>query len=179
MSKLYENRELSWLRFNERVLEESEDERSPLCERLSFLSIFQSNLDEFFMVRVGSIHDQMLLEKDHKENKTHMTDSEQLEAIRERVRVLSKRKDASYNTLMGELEKQGITLINFAKLDAKEGDYLKGYFEREILPLLSPNIVTKKQPFPFIKNNDICAMALLEQSKSKGSKNSKGPKTRT
>jgi polyphosphate kinase len=177
MSKLYENRELSWLRFNERVLEESEDERSPLCERLSFLSIFQSNLDEFFMVRVGSIHDQMLLEKDHKENKTHMTDSEQLEAIRDRVRVLSKRKDASYNTLMGELEKQGITLINFAKLDAKEGEYLKGYFEREILPLLSPNIVTKKQPFPFIKNNDICAMALLESSKSKGGKNSKEAKT--
>ncbi len=173
MSRLYENRELSWLRFNERVLEESEDERSPLCERLSFLSIFQSNLDEFFMVRVGSIHDQMLLEKDHKENKTHMTDSEQLEAIRERVKVLSKRKDASYNTLMSELEKQGITLINFAKLDAKEGDYLKGYFEREILPLLSPNIVTKKQPFPFIKNNDICAMALLESGKSKGGKGQK------
>ena len=177
MSKLYENRELSWLRFNERVLEESEDERSPLCERLSFLSIFQSNLDEFFMVRVGSIHDQMLLEENHKENKTHMTDSEQLEAIRERVKILSKRKDASYDKLMAELEKHEITLINFAKLDAKEGDYLKQYFEREIMPLLSPNIVTKKQPFPFIKNNDICAMALLESGKSKNSKTGKGSKT--
>ena len=177
MSKLYENRELSWLRFNERVLEESEDERSPLCERLSFLSIFQSNLDEFFMVRVGSIHDQMLLEKDHKENKTHMTDSEQLEAIRERVKILSKRKDASYEKLMSELEKQGITLINFAKLDAKEGEYLKAYFERDILPLLSPNIVTKKQPFPFIKNNDICAIALLESGRTKGGKAGKNSKT--
>ena len=177
MSTLYENRELSWLRFNERVLEEAEDKRSPLCERLSFLSIFQSNLDEFFMVRVGSIHDQMLLEDNHKENKTHMTDSEQLEAIRERVKVLIKRKDSAYIKLMSELEKQGITLINFAKLDEKEGDYLRIYFEREIMPLLSPNIVTKKQPFPFIKNNDICAIALLESGKSKSSKSSKGTKT--
>ena len=89
--QLYENRELSWLRFNERVLEEAEDERTPLCERLSFISIFQTNLDEFFMVRVGSLHDEMLLKDNAKENKTKMTAEEQLEAIRERVKELIKR----------------------------------------------------------------------------------------
>lgn len=167
MSELYENRELSWLRFNERILEESEDIRTPLCERLSFISIYQTNLDEFFMVRVGSIHDQMLLEDNPRENKTHMTAEEQLEAIRARVEELGRRKDASYVELMNELEQQGIRLINFAKLDEKEGTYLQGYFEREILPLLSPITVSKKQPFPFIKNNEICAVAVL------GTKNGK------
>ena len=165
--QLYENRELSWLRFNERVLEESEDERTPLCERLSFISIYQTNLDEFFMVRVGSIHDEMLVSKDKKENKTSMTPGEQLEAIRERVKELNKRKDISYAHLMGRLEEQNIHLINFAKLNDKQGSYLQKYFEQEILPLLFPNIVNKKQPFPFIKNNEICAVAVLVSKNAK------------
>ena len=152
MYKLYENRELSWLRFNERVLEEAEDERNPLCERLTFMSIYQTNLDEFFMVRVGSIHDQMLLEDNPKENKTNMTASEQLEAIRERVEELGKRKDESYHKLMKEVNNKGIKIVNFAALEAEEGEFLKGFFEREILPLLSPITVSKKRPFPFIKN---------------------------
>ena len=168
MSKqLYENRELSWLRFNERVLEESEDERTPLCERLSFISIYQTNLDEFFMVRVGSIHDEMLIKKDARENKTSMTPGEQLEAIRERVKELNKRKDISYANLMGRMEEENIHLINFAKLDERQGAYLQTYFEQEILPLLSPFIVSKKQPFPFIKNNEICAVAVLATKNSK------------
>ena len=100
-----ENRELSWLRFNERVLEEAEDERNPLCERLSFLSIFQTNLDEFFMVRVGSLHDQMLLENNPKENKTNMTAEEQIDAIADRVKVLAARHDMAYREEMSKLEK--------------------------------------------------------------------------
>ncbi|HBZ03532.1 MAG TPA: polyphosphate kinase 1 [Lachnospiraceae bacterium] len=168
MSELYENRELSWLRFNERVLEEAEDKRNPLCERLTFMSIYQTNLDEFFMVRVGSIHDQMLLEDNPKENKTHMTSSEQLEAIRERVRELGIRKDESYHKLMKEVEKKGIKLVSFSEVDEKESAFLHGFFEREILPLLSPYTISKKRPFPFIKNKEICAVALLE---TKGGKN--------
>ena len=172
--QLYENRELSWLRFNERVLEESEDERTPLCERLSFISIFQTNLDEFFMVRVGSLHDEMLLKDNAKENKTKMTAEEQLEAIRERVKELTKRKDVSYANLMGRMEGEDIHLINFQKLDEKQGAYLQTYFEQEIMPLLSPITVSKKQPFPFIKNNEICAVAVLTPKNSKA----KNPKTR-
>ncbi len=172
--QMYENRELSWLKFNERVLEESEDERTPLCERLSFISIFQTNLDEFFMVRVGSLHDEMLLKENPRENKTNLTAEEQLEAIRERVKELTKRKDVSYSKLMEKLEEENIHLINFAKLDEKQGDYLKKYFENEIMPLLSPITVSKKQPFPFIKNNEICAVGVLIPKNSKA----KNPKTR-
>lgn len=168
MSELYENRELSWLRFNERVLEEAEDKRNPLCERLTFMSIYQTNLDEFFMVRVGSIHDQMLLEDNPKENKTQMTASEQLEAIRERVKVLGERKDESYHKLMREVEKKGIKLVSFAEVDEKESEFLHSFFESEILPLLSPYTISKKRPFPFIKNKEICAIAVLE---TKGGKN--------
>lgn len=162
MSELYENRELSWLRFNERVLQEAEDRRNPLCERLTFMSIYQTNLDEFFMVRVGSIHDQMLLEDNPRENKTDMTASEQLEAIRERVRELGVRKDESYDKLMKEVEKKGIKIVAFSDLDEQEGAFLQGFFEREILPLLSPFTISKKRPFPFIKNKEICATAVLE-----------------
>ena len=99
-----ENRELSWLRFNERVLEEAEDERVPLCERLSFLSIFQSNLDEFFMVRIGSLHDQMLLDKEARENKTNMTPGEQIDAAVSRIRTLCDRRDRTYAYVLKKLE---------------------------------------------------------------------------
>ena len=167
LKKLYQNRELSWLRFNERVLEEAEDERNPLCERLTFMSIYQTNLDEFFMVRVGSLHDQMLLEDDPKENKTNMTASQQLEAIRDRVRELGIRKDESYHKLMKEVEKKGIKIVNFSDVTPEEGEYLHEYFAREIQPLLSPYTISKKRPFPFIKNKEICATAVLQTKTGK------------
>lgn len=96
--KYLENRELSWLKFNERVLEEAADRSVPLCERMSFLSIFQSNLDEFFMVRVGSLLDQMILSGDVRENKTNMTPKEQIHQILKAVRKLNIRKDAAWFT---------------------------------------------------------------------------------
>lgn len=156
-----ENRELSWLRFNERVLEEAEDERVPLCERLSFLSIFQSNLDEFFMVRIGSLHDQMLLDKESRENKTCMTPGEQIDACISRIRELCHRRDRTYAALLERLNEQGISIVNFREISRESSDYLKEMFRREFLPLLSTYIVGKKQSFPFLKNKDIYAVAVL------------------
>lgn len=156
-----ENRELSWLRFNERVLEEAEDERVPLCERLSFLSIFQSNLDEFFMVRIGSLHDQMLLDKESRENKTRMTPGEQIDACISRIRELCHRRDRTYAALLERLHEQGISIVNFREISQESSDYLKAMFRREFLPLLSTYIVGKKMTFPFLKNKDIYAVAVL------------------
>lgn len=163
----YQNRELSWLKFNERVLEEAEDRTIPLCERLSFLSIFQSNLDEFFMVRIGSLHDMMLLRKEERENKTNMTAKEQIAALLERIHVLTEQKDSIYEEVMGEIGKQGVNLINFSALSEEEAKYLERYFISEIQPLLSTIIVGKKQPFPFLKNKDIYAVAVLETRSDK------------
>lgn len=140
-NSVYMNRELSWLKFNERVLEEAESRNVPLCERLSFASIYQTNLDEFFMVRVGSLVDQMMLSKDLRDNKTKMTAKEQIMAILSQVTKLNRRKDAVYAELMEEIEKQGIKLVNFQKIGRKGSEYLERYFDSEIAPLISPTVV--------------------------------------
>ena len=164
------NRELSWLKFNERVLNEAGNPRVPLAERLTFAAIYQSNLDEFYRVRVGTLMDQMESSEVVRENKTNMTSEEQVKAILKATRALDQKKDVIYEQLMGELEPKGIRLINFNKLSAEEGQLLEAYFDHEIAPYLSANIVSKQQPFPFLKNKDIYAVALLE---------TKGGKTRT
>ena len=158
---LYENRELSWLKFNERVLEEAEDTSVPLCERMTFLSIFQSNLDEFFMVRVGSLEDQKLLSQKLRENKTNMTAGEQIEAILKRVAELNERKDAVYASIKKEVVEKGVHLTDFKALAKSESKYLEEYFMKEIVPLLSVMIVGRKQPFPFLKGQEIYALAVL------------------
>lgn len=158
---LYENRELSWLKFNERVLEEAEDTSVPLCERMTFLSIFQSNLDEFFMVRIGSLEDQKLLSQKLRENKTNMTAGEQIEAILKRVAELNERKDAIYASIMKEVGEKGVHLTDFKALAKSESKYLEEYFMKEIVPLLSVMIVGRKQPFPFLKGQEIYALAVL------------------
>ena len=157
----YENREPSWLKFNERVLDEASDKDVPLCERLSFASIFQSNLDEFFMVRVGSLHDQMLFSETKRESKTNMTAGEQLSHIFKAARDLTRKKDHTYRHLMDELKEYGVELLNFSDIEYDDAVYLENYFKEQIMPILSPQVVGKKQPFPFIKNKEIYAVALL------------------
>ena len=163
----YENRELSWLKFNERVLEEAADENNPLCERLTFLSIYQSNLDEFFMVRVGSLIDQKLLDEDVRENKTYMTAEEQIDAVLKQVTRMMRSTNHIYDDLMDELERQQIRLINFQMTTEAEEKDLQLYFEHEMLPLLSAFVVGKKQSFPFLNNKDIYALAVLETKNDK------------
>ena len=167
MSNVYMNRELSWLKFNERVLEEAENPEVPLCERMTFVSIYQSNLDEFFRVRVGSLQDQMLISTEIRENKTKMTSAEQIRAIIKEVKKLNQRKDKAYEKLMKKIEDYGITFINFASAKTEEKKFLEKYFMKEIMPLSSPTIVSKRQPFPFLKNGEIYAVVVLETRNKK------------
>ena len=149
-NNIYINRELSWLQFNERVLEEAQDPAVPLLERLNFASIFQSNLDEFFMVRVGFLYDQMLIKPKKKDNKSNMTAQEQLEAIFYKVNELEPMKDIAYKNIMLELMEYGVEQINFRSASIEEQQYLQEYFKREIKPLVFPTIIDKKYPFPFL-----------------------------
>ena len=167
MENIYMNRELSWLKFNERVLEEAENSEVPLCERMNFVSIYQSNLDEFFRVRVGSLQDQMLVNKKIRDNKTNMTSEEQIKAILKEVKRLNKRKDAAYADLMKKVAEYGITLVDFKTAKPEEKKFLEQYFNHEIVPLSSPTIVGKRQPFPFLRNQEIYAVVVLETRSGK------------
>ncbi len=170
MSNCYKNRELSWLQFNERVLEEAGNSNVPLAERLTFASIFQTNLDEFFMVRVGSLMDQYY-DSSSKENKTGMSSREQVISIIRTVERLEQKKAEIYYKLMGELRPYGINLVNFNCLSEKDRNMLEKYFDENIAPFLSPMIVGKQQPFPFLNNKQLYAIVLLT---SKSGKNKTG-----
>ncbi len=163
----FTNRELSWLQFNERVLNEAGNARVPLAERLSFAAIYQSNLDEFFMVRVGTLMVQMHSDEEIRENKTNMTSEEQIHAILKRVKILEKKKALIYEQLMGELEPKGIRIINFNRLSNEEGMLLEAYFDSNIAPFLSPMIVGKQQPFPFLHNKHLYALVSLTNKNGK------------
>ena len=164
---IYINREISWLKFNERVLEEARDENNPLFERLSFLSIYQTNLDEFFMVRVGSLEDQKLLNDDTRENKTNLNPNEQIDEILKQVKILNEVKDKTYFDLMKKIENHGVKLVRFQSLSKDDARYIRNYYMQEIVPLLSVMIVGRKQPFPFLKNGYIYALAVLEKKGKK------------
>lgn len=151
----FDNRELSWLKFNQRVLEEAEDSRVPLFERLRFVSIFQSNLDEFFMVRVGSLYDQTLLKKDKPDNKTNLTSAQQLWLIAKKVKELMPRFGAAYRAITDKLAECGAEHIRAEKLTKSDRDYLLRYFISDIKPLLFPTIIDKKHPIPFFSNKAI------------------------
>lgn len=159
--KIYTNRELSWLKFNQRVLEEAEKNDNPLCERINFLSIFQSNLDEFYMVRVGSLEDQNIICKDIKDSKTKMTPIEQIHAINESNAKTITRKDMIYHSLLEEVKQYGFSLIQFSDLKNRQLDLLEHEFTRNIAPVTSPYIVSHRQPFPFLQNKEIYAVAFL------------------
>lgn len=162
MKKCYDNRELSWLKFNERVLEEAVSENVPLCERLLFSQIFQSNLDEFFMIRVGSLFDRTLVDDNEPDNKTGMTPAQQLKAIYKKVRELIPVKDKAYFDTMKALNNYGIEHVKISSLTHAEEEYIKAYFNSEIRPLISPQVIDKRHPFPFLNNKNIYAITHLE-----------------
>ncbi len=166
----YDNRELSWLKFNARVLEESFDETTPLFERLRFVGIFCSNLDEFFMIRVGSWYDKLLYDPKDRENKTNMNAKEQLAAIAKSVRGLIPIKDEAYSLIMDGLSQYGVEHINEDKLSPQEDAYMKAFFLREIRPLLFTGVVDKKHPVPFLKSGEVYIGCKLRKKTETGGK---------
>ena len=161
-----QNRELSWLRFNERVLQEAQDENVPLLERLKFVSIFSNNLDEFFMIRVGSLYYLSGEKRTAIDNKTGMTAKEQLKKIYEAVRPLYLQRDMTYLEIRRQMKEYGIHHLSLHELDPEGQRYLKEYFKRYIMPILSPQIVDNHHPFPFIPNkNPFIALHLGNKNK--------------
>lgn len=150
--KVYDNRELSWLKFNERVLEEAQDTNVPLLERLLFESIYASNLDEFFMVRVGSLYDASLVDDSQKDNKSKMHPSQQLDAIFTRVHELIPVKDKTFKTICSELELHGIYHKSVKNLTQAELEFIEAYYAYEIKPFLNALVIDKRHPFPFLPN---------------------------
>ena len=160
-----QNRELSWLKFNERVLEEADDKEVPLLERLMFVSIFINNLDEFIMVRVGSLFDLSILHENKIDNRSGMTPSEQLNSIYEEVKPLYRKKEKIYYEIENNLKSYGISSVSINELNNTERDYVKQYFKHQILPILSPQIIDTHHPFPHLLNKVINIVTIL---KSKG-----------
>ncbi len=163
---IFINRELSWLEFNRRVLDLSQDENVPLGERLKFAAIYHSNLDEFFMVRVGSLYDQTLLKVDKRENKTQMTPAQQLQAIMPKVVSLQKVVDKNVAKLYVQMQEQGFEKVVFSKLSKAQLNQWKKYFMRELLPVLSPQIVDRRHPFPFLRDREVYVGILLKEKKN-------------
>ena len=167
MAELYLNRELSWLKFNERVLEEACDRSIPLLERLKFAAIFASNLDEFYMVRVGSLLDQTLIRSKRRDNKTGMLPQEQIDAVNRAVTELCPYRDNAYVQIMKDLRSFSVCHIPFRELDGGEKRRAKAYFENEVLPLLSPQIIDMHHPFPHMENRKVYVGVRLKSREGK------------
>lgn len=157
-----QNRELSWLKFNQRVLEEATDPTVPLLERLKFISIFTSNLDEFYMIRCGSLYDVTLVDPDHKDNKSNLTSQEQLNKIFEATAPLYKQRDEIYQGLQQELRQHGIIQQKVEHLDPVQRQYITQYFYENIAPILSPQIIDTHHPFPHLQNKKLFIYVILE-----------------
>ena len=160
-----ENRELSWLKFNKRVLEEAVCEQNPLLERLSFSAIYQNNLDEFFMVRVGSLTDAAKNDKKKKDSRTNMTPAQQLDSVFTAVRRLQPSVEEAYNDTMAKLAACGFMHVDIDKLSKDELAFLELYFKREIKPFISGIVINDALPFPFLKNKEIYAAVQLHTKK--------------
>lgn len=158
-----QNRELSWLRFNQRVLEEAQDESVPLMERMKFVAIFTSNLDEFFMIRVGSLFDMAAADNTKQDVRSGMTAQEQLAAIYKAVAPLYKERDKTYAEIKKQLHPYGVCGLGFKELEQQEKKYVKKYFKEQVLPVLSPQIVDVNHPFPHLLNKEIYVVANLRQ----------------
>ena len=165
--KYTQNRELSWLKFNQRVLEEAQDPDVPLLERMKFVAIFTSNLDEFFMIRVGSLYDMASLKEMELDRRSKMTPKEQLERIYEAVEPLYKERDKTYSEIKKRLSPYGICGLSFKELQDPEKKYVKNYFKEQILPVLSPQIVDRNHPFPHLLNKEIYVSASLKRGNQK------------
>lgn len=157
-----QNRELSWLRFNQRVLEEARDEKVPLMERMKFVAIFTSNLDEFFMIRVGSLYDMAAVDNKKKDTRSGMTPKEQISAIYQAVAPLYKERDKTYAEIKKQLKPYGVCGLDIKELEQQEKKYVKKYFKEQVLPVLSPQIVDANHPFPHLLNKEIYVVANLK-----------------
>ena len=162
-----QNRELSWLKFNQRVLEEATDQAHPPLERLNFVSIFGSNLDEFFMVRVGSLYDISLISPNDKDNKSGMTAAEQLTEIYNTIPGLIELKRHIYTRAMDDLKIYGIQDVSYVELTASEQKFLNQYYKTNLLPILSAIIVGSHHPVPHLVNKHLYIAALLKNKKGK------------
>ena len=157
-----QDRELSWLRFNERVLEEAKDESVPLMERLKFAAIFTSNLDEFFMIRVGSLYDMTLVKEEHIDSRTGQTPEQQLQAIFKAVTPLYKQRDKVVEQLESRLRACNICRMSMDEMDTKERKQVENWFQDEVRPILSPQVVDSRHPFPHLSNKTLNVVLRLE-----------------
>lgn len=168
-----QNRELSWLDFNKRVLDQGEDHNVPLLERLTRVSIFSSNLQEFFMVRVGSLTDLSLVNKELRDNKTQMTPDEQLRAIYDRCHELYPEQERIYNQIQEKLAERDIRQLKEDELNKEQAAYLSEYLKAQVVPYLSPQIINSRHPFPHLENGALYVLLRLDEenapTKTKGS----------
>ena len=167
-----QNRELSWLKFNERVLDEADEKDVELFERLKFLSIFDTNLEEFFMVRVGSLEDLSRLKKKAVDNKSNMTPEDQLLAIMKECKRLYQKKDSVYTSIINDFKSEGINIEKVSNLDKKDYETVKFFFDSKIEPILNFQVVDRVRPFPRLPNLSINVIFnLIRQRENKKDKN--------
>ncbi|MBQ7792408.1 MAG: polyphosphate kinase 1, partial [Clostridia bacterium] len=155
MYGIYENREISWLKFNERVLDEATDSLTPPLEQLRFLSIATSNLDEFYMVRVGSLTDHVQFHKQTKDNKSGLSEQEQIAKIFKKTKKFYEKQESVFNDVVSTLAKRKFRLLKISELDRTQLSYVKEQYQRQIAPLLTFQVVDIRQPFPHLENKGI------------------------